>query len=68
MPRPCGARNDILFDTISANFGAEGIENHCHCEERSDAAIRIPRNAKRCIARRAIRNCPTNRNLAGIAL
>ena len=33
MPRRCAPRNDILFDTVSANFGAEGMENHCHCEE-----------------------------------
>ena len=63
LPRRFAARNDILFDTVSANFGAEGIENHCHCEERSDAAIRIPRNAQHCIARRAIKNSPPNRNL-----
>ena len=39
----CGlVRNDILFVTESTELGAESKQNHCHCEERSDVAIRLP--------------------------
>ena len=35
-------RNDILFVTDSTELGAESKQNHCHCEEHSDVAIRFP--------------------------
>ena len=39
----CGlVRNDIRFVPRSGKYSADSIENHCHCEERSDVAIRIP--------------------------
>ena len=38
----CGlVRNDMHFVTDCTYLGAKSIENHCHCEERSDVAIRI---------------------------
>ena len=35
-------RNDVLFVSVCVYLDAESIKNCCHCEERSDVAIRTP--------------------------
>ena len=62
MPRRLTpSRNDVLFDTVSADFGAEAIGNHviASCEAAWQS---VPRHSKNAIARRAI--SPIIRNFA----
>ena len=57
----------VVFDDFRINSGAESYQISCHCEERSDVAIRVPASEGCCRPIRAtfgIHNSTININLA----